>query len=149
MNKTSNYSLSDLTPQLLRQIFESAQYDCEYLGDDDPVGIHVRDLSGICVRAHEEANLISFYCDKFSRKGVDAARTFCCSVNDNCHVVRAVSAIDHDDENVIMITLEYDFLLYPEDSISAKKVIKIAREVSGYMIYAIKECDSESIFKRS
>ena len=117
--------------------------------DEDPVGVYVKDLSGIYVKPCEKSNLISFFADKFSYKDLDTTRAYCRAVNNSCHVVKATSSDEPDSDGDFLVTFEYDFLLYPCDSVSTKTILKIARDVVGYMAFAIKECDSDLIFKRS
>ncbi len=119
------------------------------MNDEDPVGVYVKDLSGMYVRSREKSNLISFFADEYSHKDLETTRAYCRAVNDSCYLVRAVPTDEPDSDGDFRVTFEYDFLLYPEDKISSKTIIKIARDVAGYMAFAVKECDSDSIFKRS
>ena len=147
MELAKDYPLSGLTPEVLKEIFESAQYDCEFNDDDEPSGVYIPDLYGLYVIAREKSNLIRFFAHKYSTKPLEDIRAFCRSVNDAIYLIRTSSSSDPDEDGDFRITFSYDLLLYDDARITPRTIIKVAREVDDYIGYAIEQHDTKSIFR--
>jgi hypothetical protein len=147
MALAEDYPLSGLTPEVLKEIFESAQYDCEFNDDDGLGGVYVPDLYGLYVIAREKSSLIRFFAHKYSTKSLEDIRTFCRSVNDAIYLIRTSSSNEPDDDGDFRVTFSYDLLLYDDAKITPRTIIKVAREIDDYIGYAIEQHDTKSIFR--
>jgi len=146
MEPAKDYPLSGLTPEVLKEIFESAQYDCEFDDDDEPSGVYIPDLYGLYVIAREKSNLIQFYARKYSAKPIEDIRTFCRSVNEAINLIKTSSSSDPDEDGDYRVAFSYDLLLYDDARITPRTIIKVAREVDEYISYAIEQHDTKRIF---
>ena len=142
-----DYSLSEITPNVLKEVFESAQYKCEYNDDDEPTGVYVPELYGLYTIAREKSNLIRFFAHKYSKSDLDTIQAFCRSVNDAIYLIRLSSSDTKDEDGEYRVTFSYDLLAYEDARISPRTIVKVAREIDDYIAYAIEQYDTHSIFK--
>ena len=142
-----DYSLSEITPDILIEIYESAQYECEYDDDDNPTGAYVPKLQGLFTIVVSKSNLIKFFANKYSSNDLDAIQVFCRSVNDSMHLIKLSFSDTKDEDGDYRVSFAYDLLVYEPARISPELIIKVAREIDEFIGYAIEQHDTHSIFK--
>ena len=143
---SSDYSLEELTPASLKEIFESAQYECEYDDDEDPKSIFLPELSLLNVVADDDSDLLRFHAFKFSTSSLDEVRAFCRKVNESVHVLGATSGDEKDKDGDYQIGFTYELIVFTGERLAPKTIIKIARRMADAMSWAIEKYDHDGIF---
>ncbi len=133
----------DLTVDQLAKIFEAAFYETRP-SQSDPRRIWIEDLR-IYIYYSVGRSCIRFFGVRWSRKGRDELIALCNRINRGIAIVSVSCGEDRDDDGDYVLTLECCHVLYPGESISSKKLVKLARRVSESIECAINEYDDDSL----
>ena len=143
---SSDYSLEELTPASLKEIFESAQYECEYDDDEEPESIYLPELNRLYVVAVDDSDLLRFHAFKYSTSSLEEVRAFCRKVNESVHALGATSGDEKDKDGDYEIGFSYDLIVFKGERLAPKTIIKIARRMADAMSWAIEKHDYDGIF---
>ena len=139
-------AVKDLTPESLAKAFESAFHDANLNPEDENQEVYVEDL-GIYVLYDEKRGYILFYGIRWSPAERSDLIALCNSINLNLAVVCASVTEEKDDDGDYTIYFRHQLVVYPEDLLTAKSLVRLGRRFSEVIGYSIDEYDDADLIK--